>query len=168
MNTKNLLYLFLTGGFLVLVLLSSYWFEQSEKTDDYYDAQDNPVVTGSIEAWKVFNSTLSYLDILGADVQKDPKPFWENHFKNPLRRGVDIAGTFETKEVTEIAKEVLDKSDFDKSVKEVVQNTSGEDWFKNSSAWLSKQGLYYLKTSQGVELGWQSSQGKTYSFTVPY
>jgi hypothetical protein len=168
MIKNNIFYLFLVAIFLILSVLSFYWFNNVDSYTNTYNTEEDVIFKKSVDVWYKFNAILSFLDILDNDSknQNDNKNI--SVLDNPIEKGVKLASTLEIEE--EIKNKSEEQTATTKSINNIIEEKriKEKEWYKNSDNWLSKKGFYASKSDNVLELGWQSSQGKTYSINIPY
>ncbi len=170
MIKSNIFYLFLVAVFLTLSALSFYWFNNVDNYTNTHSAKGNAILESSVNVWHKFNAILSFLDIIGdnSNNQNDYKDI--DVLDNPIEKGVKLASTLEINEEIKNINKSEEQEATTKSVNDIIEEKSIKEkkWYKNSNNWLSKKGFYAFKKENTLELGWQNSQGKTYSISVPY
>jgi hypothetical protein len=168
MIKNNIFYLFLVAIFLILSVLSFYWFNNVDSYTNTYNTEEDVIFKKSVDVWYKFNAILSFLDIFDNDSksQNDNKNI--SALDNPIEKGVKLASTLEIEE--EIKNKSEEQTATTKSINNIIEEKriKEKEWYKNSDNWLSKKGFYASKSDNVLELGWQSSQGKTYSINIPY
>lgn len=170
MIKSNIFYLFLVAIFLTLSVLSFYWFNNVDSYTNTHSAQENPVLESSANIWHKLNAILDFLDILG-DNSKNEKDYKDiDIFDNPIEQGVGVLSTFEVNDQLEQEDKKVQEQSASASIGEIMEERQVKEkkWYQKSNQWISKTGFYAFKKENSLELGWQNSQGKTYSINIPY
>jgi hypothetical protein len=170
MIKSNIFYLFLVGIFLTLSALSFYWFNNVDSYTNTHSAKENLILESSANIWHKFNAILSFLDIF-SDNSKNQTDYKDiDILDNPIEKSAGVLSTFEINDQLEQEDKKEQKKSSTASIGEIMEEkqVKEEKWYKDSSQWISKKGFYAFKKDNSLELGWQNSQGKTYSISIPY
>lgn len=174
MIKSNIFYLFLVAIFLTLSALSFYWFNNVDSYTDTHSAQSNPVLETSTNIWHKFNAVLDFLDILGDNSSNEKVNKDIDLLDNPIEKSASVVSTFEINQQTE---NINNNENIEKkkesnsaSINDIMEKKEVKEkkWYQKTSQWISKTGFYAFKKDSNLELGWQSSKGKTYSISIPY
>jgi hypothetical protein len=170
MIKSNAFYLFLVGIFLTLSALSFYWFNNVDSYTDTHGAKENTLLQGSTNVWNKLNAILDFLDILGDNSQADSNDKDIYIFDNPIKKSAGVINSFEVNSLLEQENKEAQKKSTNYSIGDIMEEKEIKEktWYQKSDNLISKTGFYAFKRDNNLELGWQSSKGKTYSINIPY